>query len=34
MVVLINYNNEEDLIKNEGDRVATKLYVDFSDAKG
>ena len=34
MVVLIIYKNEEDPIKNEGARVATRLYVDFSDAQG
>ena len=26
--------NEEDLIKNEGARVLTRLYTDFSDALG
>ena len=31
MVVLLTCKNEEDLIKNEGARVATRLYVDFSD---
>ena len=32
MVVLITCKNEEDLIKNEGARVWTTLYIDFSDA--
>ena len=32
MVVLI-CKNEEDPIKNEGARMATRLYVDFSDAQ-
>ena len=27
-------NNEEDPIKHEGARVATTLYINFSDAKG
>ena len=26
--------NEEDLIKNEGARVVTTLFVDFSDTQG
>ena len=34
MVVLITCKNEEDLIKIEGSRVATRLYVDFSDIRG
>ena len=29
MVVLVTCKNEEDLVKNEGARVATRLYVDF-----
>ena len=33
MVVLVTCKNE-DQIKNEGARVATTLYVDFSDAQG
>ena len=33
VVVLITCKNEEDPIKNEGASVATKLYVDFSDAQ-
>ena len=33
MVVLITYKNEEDPIKNDGARVATRLYVDFSDTQ-
>ena len=31
MVVLLTFKNEEDPIKNEGMRVATRLYVNFSD---
>ena len=31
IVVLVTCKNEEDQIKNEGTRVATRLYVDFSD---
>ena len=35
LVVFLNIcKNEEDPIKNEGARVATRLYVDFSDAQG
>ena len=34
MVVLHTCKNEEDLIKNEGARVLTRLYVVFSDAQG
>ena len=34
MVVLITFNNEEDPIKNEGARVFTTLYINFSDAQG
>ena len=34
MVVLHTCKNEEDPIKNEGDRVLTRLYVVFSDAQG
>ena len=34
MAVLVTCKNEEDPIKNEGARVATRLYVGFSDAKG
>ena len=33
-VVLVTYKNEEDLIKNEGARVFTTLYINFSDAQG
>ena len=32
MVVLVTCKNEEDPIKNEGDKSAHKIYVDFSDA--
>ena len=34
MVVQGTCKNEEDLIKNEGSRVATRLYVRFSDVQG
>ena len=34
MVVLVTCKNEEDLIKNEGARVFTTLYINFSDAQG
>ena len=34
MHVLVTCKNEEDPIKNEGARVLTTLYIDFSDAQG
>ena len=34
MVVLLTCKNKEDLIKNEGARVFTTLYIEFSDAQG
>ena len=34
MVVLLNCKNKEDPIKNEGARVFTTLYINFSDAQG
>ena len=34
MVVLLTCKNEEDSIKNEGARVLTTLYINFSDAQG
>ena len=34
MGVLVAHKNEEDPIKNEGDRVVTTLFIDFSDAQG
>ena len=34
MNVLITCKYEEDLIKNEGARVLTTLYINFSDAQG
>ena len=34
MVVLDTCKNEEDPIKNEGARVLTTLYINFSDAQG
>ena len=34
MVDFVTCKNEEDLIKNEGTRVVTRLHVDFSDTQG
>ena len=34
MYVLVTCKNEEDPIKNEGARVFTTLYIDFSDTQG
>ena len=34
MVVLLSCKNEDDPIKNEGARVFTILYINFSDAQG
>ena len=34
MGVLVTCKNEEDPIKNEGARVVTTLFIDFSDAQG
>ena len=34
MVVLVICKNKYDPIKNEGTRVLTTLYIDFSDAQG
>ena len=34
MVVLVTCKNEEDPIKNEGTRVFTTLYINFSDVQG
>ena len=34
MVVLVNFKNEDNSIKNEGARVFTTFYIDFSDAQG
>ena len=34
MVVIVTCKNEEDQIKNEGARVFTTLYINFSDAQG
>ena len=34
MGVLVTCKNEEDPIKNEGARVVTTLFMDFSDAQG
>ena len=33
MVVLVTCKYEDDLIKNEGDRVFTTLYINFSEAQ-
>ena len=33
-VVLLTCKNEEDLINNEGARMFTILYIDFSDSQG
>ena len=34
MGLLVSCKNEEDPIKNEGDRVVTTLFINFSDAQG
>ena len=34
MVILVTCKNKEDLIKNEGARVFTTLYINFSDGQG
>ena len=34
MVVLVACKNKEDQIKNEGARVVTTLFIDFSHAQG
>ena len=34
MVVLVTCKYEDDLIKNEGDRVFTTVYINFSEAQG
>ena len=34
MVVFVTCKNEEDPIKNEGTRVFTTLYINFSDTQG
>ena len=34
MVALVTCKNAEDLIKTEGARVLTTLYIDFSDPQG
>ena len=34
MGILVACKNEEDLIKNEGDRVVTTQFIDFSHAQG
>ena len=34
MVVLLTCKNKEDPIKNEGARVLTRLYIDFSHTQG
>ena len=34
LVIIVTCKNEEDSIKNEGARVITTLYIDFSAAQG
>ena len=34
MVALLTCKNEDDSIKNEGARIFTTLYIDFSDPQG
>ena len=34
IAVLVTCKNDEDPIKNIGERVFTKLYINFSDAQG
>ena len=34
MVVLVICKIEEDPIKNNGNKVVTRLFIDFSDAQG
>ena len=34
MGFLVACKNEEDLIRNEGAKVVTTLFIDFSDAQG
>ena len=34
MVFLVDCKNEEDPIKDEGARVVTTLFINFSDAQG
>ena len=34
MGLLVAYKNEEDPIKNEGARLVTTLFINFSDAQG
>ena len=34
MVVLVTCKNEEDPMKNEGARVVTRLFINFSDDQG
>ena len=34
MIVLLTCKNKEDPFKNDGARVFTTLYIDFSDAQG
>ena len=34
MVFLVTCKNEEDPIKNEGARMVTRLFIDFSNAQG
>ena len=34
MIVLVTCKNNEDPIKNEGAKVVTRLFIDFSNAQG
>ena len=34
MIVLFTCKKEEDPIKNEGARLVTRLFIDFSDTQG
>ena len=34
MVFLVAFKNKEDPIKNEGARVVTTIFINFSDAQG
>ena len=34
MVVLVTCKNKEDPIRNKGDKVVTRLFIDFQTLKG
>ena len=34
MIFLVTFKNEEDLIKNKGARVVTRLFINFSNSQG